>query len=69
MKRIAIVSGYKEMKEIVTLENIERASNNNFNGDNLSSKTNNELIEQIDNLDENTIQKIVEQNYQYAYEN
>lgn len=69
MKRIAIVSGYKEMKEIVTLENIERASNNNFNGDNLNSKTNNELIEQIDNLDENMIRKIVEQNYQYAYEN
>lgn len=69
MKKVAIVSGYDDMKELITIENIEKASNNNFNGDNLSCKKSNELVEQIKKLDANKIKTIVEQNYQYAYKN
>lgn len=68
MKKLAIISGYDEMKELITSENIEKASNNNFNGDNLKTKQNNELIEELKNIDSNKIKEIVEKNYEYAYE-
>ena len=69
MKKLAIVSGYDEMKELITSRNIEEASNNNFNGDNLKTKRNEELIEELKNMDSNEIKEIVEKNYEYAYEN
>ena len=69
MKKIAVVSGYEEMKELITSENIEKASQNNFNGDNLKTKQNSELIEELKNMDSNKIKEIVEKNYEYAYEN
>lgn len=69
MKKIAVVSGYEEMKELITSENIEKASQNNFNGDNLKTKQNSELIEELKNMDLNKIKEIVEKNYEYAYEN
>lgn len=69
MKKIAIVSGYEEMKEIITDKNIEKASDNNFNGDNLETKQNDELIKILKNLNSNRIKEIVEKNYNYAYEN
>lgn len=69
MKKLAIVSGYDEMKELITSENIEKASNNNFNGDNLKTQQNEKIIEELKNIDSNKIKEIVEKNYEYAYEN
>ena len=69
MKKLAIISGYDSMKELITSDNIEKASNNNFNGDNLLNKNNDELIKQLNNLKLSKIQKIVEENYKYAYDN
>lgn len=69
MKKLAIVSGYDEIKELITSENIDKASNNNFNGDNLKIIQNEELIEELKNIDSNRIKEIVEKNYEYAYEN
>lgn len=69
MKKLAIVSGYDEMKELITSENIEKASNNNFNGDNLKTQQNEEIKEELKNIDSNKIKEIVEKNYEYAYEN
>lgn len=69
MKKLAIISGYDEMKGLITSENIEKASNNNFNGDNLKTQQNEEIIEELKNIDSNKIKEIIEKNYEYAYEN
>lgn len=69
MKKIAIISGYDEIKGIVTRKNIEKASNNNFSGKGLDEITVDQLIEELQILESNEIKKIVEENYQYAFDN
>lgn len=64
MKKIAIVIGYNEPKEIITKDNIEIASNEGFCGESLKS-TNIEDLSKIikeENID-------VEENYKYIKEN
>lgn len=69
MKRLAIISGYEKMKEVITSQNIDEASKNNFNGDNLKDTTIEQLIETIESLNLEDIRKIVEENYKFAFEN
>ena len=69
MKKLAIISGYEVLKELVTEANIDQASNENFSGENLKDSTFEEMSENLQKLDEDSIKNIVEQNYKYAYEN
>ena len=66
MKKLAIISGYETLKELITITNVEKASDENFGG---KDCTIDELIEQLLNLNENEIKVIVEQNYEFAYRN
>ena len=69
MKKIAVISGYEEIKEIITEKNIKKAADNNFNGDNLNTISIEEMTKKIKFLDKEAIKNIVEMNYKYAYEN
>lgn len=68
MKKIAIISGYEKMAQIIVPENVALASENNFNGDNLEERTISEIVEDIQKLTPESIKQIVEGNYKYAYE-
>ena len=68
MKKIAIISVYEKMAQIVVPENVALASENNFNGDNLEERTISEIVEDIQKLTPESIKQIVEGNYKYAYE-
>lgn len=68
MKKIAIISGYEKMAQMVVPENVALASENNFNGDNLEERTISEIVEDIQKLTPESIKQIVEGNYKYAYE-
>ena len=67
-KRLAIVSGYKEIKGIVKPDNIKEFSKENFSGKELKNATIEGVIDELEKLDEKQIKQIVEKNYDYAYE-
>lgn len=69
MKKIAVISGYDGIKGIVLPEVIDVASESNFSGRNLETKTEEEVIEDLKKLSNEKIKDIVERNYDYAYEN
>ena len=69
MKRIPLLSGYDDIKGIITPDLIEKASDNNFSGRNLENHTISEVVQQIENLDKEKIKNILEQNYKFAYDN
>lgn len=69
MKKIPLISGYDDVKGIITPDIIEKASDNNFSGRNLENHTISEVIQQIESLDEEKIKNIAEQNYKFAYDN
>lgn len=69
MKKVAIISGYEELKGLVTPSNVEEASNSNFSGREFENKEAKEIIEELQKLNEEQINKIVEANYQYAFKN
>ena len=69
MKKIPLISGYDDVKGIITPAIIEKASDNNFSGRNLENHTISEVIQQIESLDEEKIKNIAEQNYKFAYDN
>lgn len=69
MKKIAVLSGYDNMKEIVKPENIETASNDNFGGKGLKENDIDQIVEELRKLNAEEIKEIVEKNYEYAYEN
>ncbi len=68
MKRLAIILGYDDLKELITPENIEQASNCNFSGKNLKSNSKESLIKQLQKLSQEKIEQIVENNYKFAKE-
>lgn len=68
MKRLAIISGYKEIKGIVVPEMIEKMSKCNFSGEGISQKTPEEVVREIEQLTKEQLQDILEKNYQYALE-
>ena len=65
MKKISIIIGYKELKGIITLNNIEEASIENFSGNNLLIKSKEQIIEELINYTDDEIEKIVEENYRF----
>lgn len=69
MKRIAIISGYEEIKGMVIPSKIEEIANSNFSGKGIKGASIEEITEELEKLNENQIKTIVEENYQYALEN
>ena len=69
MKKIAVISGYNCIKEIITPNNIERASNENFRGDGLEDNSIEEIITQLNNFNQEKIAEVVNQNYKYIFDN
>lgn len=63
MKRLAIISGYDEMKGLITENIINDAIVENFCGMNLQNKDIKEIAEQILKLTQNEIKEITENNY------
>ena len=68
-KKIAIISGYDGSNNIIIPENIKKAADLNFSGKNLENKEITEIIEFLKKLNEEKIEEIVNQNYEFAYEN
>ncbi len=68
-KRIAIVSGYSEIKGMVTPENINDFAKENFSGKELASRSIEYVVNEIEKLDLEKIKQITEQNYRFAYDN
>ena len=69
MKRLAIILGHEELKGIVTPGNILSACQGNFAGDNLPTYTIENVVENLNNLDDETIKQIQEGNYHFGKEN
>lgn len=65
MKKIAIISGYQELKGIVNKENIEQELQENFSGKGLETKTKQEIIETIESMSLQDQKNLVDSNYQY----
>ena len=68
-KRLAIVSGYSEIKGIVLPENIKEFQKENFSGKELKSTRIENIVQELEKMDIEKIKQIVEENYNYAYEN
>lgn len=68
-KRIAVISGYENITEIVTKDNIEIASGENFSGRGLKEKTVNEIVLELEQLRSEQIEEIVSTNFEYIYKN
>lgn len=69
MRKLALISGYDQIKELVTPKNIKIASNENFSGVGLQNRSIEELVDEIKRINKNDIQNIVNENYKYAYDN
>lgn len=68
-KRIAVISGYEEIRDIVLPENIEESSKHNFSGNNLEINTAANIANKLKSLDKEKIENIVNYNYSFAFEN
>ena len=68
-KRLAVVSGYSEIKGIVLPENIKEFKKENFSGKGLKSTSIENIVNELEKMDFEKIKQIVEKNYNYAYEN
>ena len=68
-KRIAIISGYENVKGIITNQNIEEAARENFSGRNLEDENIDNLVKKLDKLKIEEIRNIVNENFSFAYEN
>lgn len=69
LKKIAIISGYKKMKGMVTPDNIEIAAKENFSGENLNDVTIDDIIKALQNIDIDEIQKFTYNNFEFSYKN
>lgn len=69
LKKIAIISGYKKMKGMVTPDNIEIAAKENFSGENLNDVTIDDVIKALQNINIDDIQKFTYNNFEFSYKN
>lgn len=69
LKKIAIISGYKKMKGMVTPDNIEIAAKENFSGENLNDVKIDDIIKALQNIDIDEIQKFTYNNFEFSYKN
>ena len=68
MKRLALVSGYDTIKEIIKQSNIEKEINENFCGKSLNENKIENLVNELINLNKEDIKKITEYNYEKVKE-
>ena len=68
LKRLAIISGYDNLKGLVTKKNINKCIKENFCGINLNNSSYEEIIKSIINLESKDIQEITEENYKIIKE-
>ena len=61
-KKVSIISGYNNLKGIVTNNNIKLALEENFSGNNLDEVSSQNILNQLQNID---INKVTEYNYKY----
>ena len=69
LKRLSIVSGYNDIKEMVVPENIEIFAKENFSGRKMPNRTIDFIIEELEQLNPKKINQIVQQNFEFAYKN
>lgn len=62
-KKLAIISSYNGNMNIISSDNIKKASNQNFSGNNMDNCDN--LINDLINIDNKKYKKIVDENYDY----
>ena len=66
MKRLAIISGYTGIRDILSKENFDIELNDNFGGKHLEEKEVRDISKKIKKLDEKLISEIIEYNYERA---
>ena len=66
-KRIAVISGYENLRGIVTSENIAKAASDNFSGNNLKEVTIDNIVNELSQLTKDDIKNIVHSNYEFAF--
>lgn len=69
MKKIAIISGYENIKCIVTPDIIHELAKFNFSGVSIESKEVDTIIQDLKEMTSEKIKKIVCENYDYAFSN
>ncbi len=66
MKRLAIISGYTGIRDILSKDNFDIELNDNFAGRHLEEKEVRDISKKIKKLDEKLISEIIEYNYERA---
>ena len=69
LRKLAIIAAYNGSVVLVKPNNIDIASKNNFDGKNFNISFYDLLIEELIKLNNNTINDIVDNNYEYVYNN
>ena len=69
LKKLAIIAAYNLSATLVKSSNIKEACNNNFDGKNFKTSFYDLLIDELIKLDEISIKKIVDDNFEYVYNN
>ena len=67
-KRLCCIIGYEKIKSILQNDILKLAEFENFSGRGLPDKTEKEIVQEILNLTDNDIDKILEDNYNFARE-
>lgn len=65
-KRLCCIIGYENLKTILKEDIIEKAMLENFSGRGLKDENNENIINEILSLDQETLEKITNQNYEYV---
>ena len=69
MKKIALISSYNGIKCILTPDIIEKVANTNFTAIDFETIEERKIVDLVEKLNQDDIDKIVKENYDYAYKN
>ncbi len=69
MKKIALISSYNGIKCILTPDIIEKVANTNFAAIDFETIEERKIVDLVEKLNQDDIDKIVKENYDYAYKN
>ena len=69
MKKIALISSYNGIKCILTPDIIEKVANTNFAAIDFETIEERKIVDLVEKLNQDDIDKIVKGNYDYAYKN
>lgn len=68
MKRLAIVSGYEKIQDIINKENIKDSQKENFSGRAMKTRNVEKIIDYISDCKDNNLNEIIESNYKFIKE-